>query len=61
MDKDKFTKMADIEEIIDLYTQVPTFHPDYKDKMPPSLVKRAVQLLNIGHNPVSPEEIKEKK
>jgi len=56
--------MADIEEIIDLYAEIPTFHPDYKpiiDKMPPSLVKRAFdQLLNIKRNPVLPEEITEK-
>ena len=56
--------MADIEEIIDLYVEIPTFHPDYKpivDKMPPSLVKRAFdQLLNIKRNPVLPEEITEK-
>ncbi|CAG8680338.1 3929_t:CDS:2, partial [Ambispora gerdemannii] len=56
--------MADIEEIIDLYAEIPTFHPDYKpiiDKMPQSLVKRAFdQLLNIKRNPVLPEEITEK-
>ncbi|CAG8705683.1 uncharacterized protein OCT59_003970 [Rhizophagus irregularis] len=56
--------MADIEEIIDIYAQVPTFHLDYKliiDKMPPSLVKRAFnQLLNMRRDPVSLEEITEK-
>ncbi|GES80244.1 hypothetical protein GLOIN_2v1817918 [Rhizophagus clarus] len=56
--------MADIEEIIDLYAEIPTFHPDYKpiiDKIPPSLVKRAFdQLLNIKRNPVLPKEITEK-
>src|SRR3954451_2745716 len=56
--------MADIEEIINLYAEIPTFHPDYKpiiDKMPPSLVKRAFdQLLNIKRSPVLPEEIAEK-
>ncbi len=53
--------MADIEEIIVYYAEIPTFRPDYKpiiDKMPPSLVKRAFdQLLNIKRNPVLPEEI----
>ena len=56
--------MADIEEIIDLYAQIPTFHPDYRpiiNQMSPSLVKRAFdQLLNMRHNPVSIEEITEK-
>ncbi len=40
--------MADIKEIIDLYAEIPTFHPDYKsiiDKMSPSLVKRAFDQL----------------
>ncbi|PKK63669.1 hypothetical protein RhiirC2_788559 [Rhizophagus irregularis] len=56
--------MTDIEEIIDLYAEIPTFYPDYKpiiDKMPPSLVKRAFdQLLIIKRNPVLPKEITEK-
>ena len=43
--------MADIEEIIDIHAQIPTFHSDYKpviDRMPSSLVKRAFdQLLNM--------------
>jgi hypothetical protein len=56
--------MADIEAVIDLYAQIPTFHPDYKsiiNQMPPSLVKRAFdQLLNMRRNPVSLEEITEK-
>jgi hypothetical protein len=56
--------MADIEEIIDRYVQISTFHSDYKpiiDKMPPSLVKRAFdQLLHMRRNPVSIEEITEK-
>ena len=56
--------MAGIGEIIDLYVEISTFHPDSKpiiDKMPPSLVKRAFdQLLNIKRNPVLPEEITEK-
>ncbi|CAG8577761.1 11181_t:CDS:1 [Funneliformis caledonium] len=56
--------MADIKEIIDLYAEIPTFHPDYKpiiDKMPPSLVKRAFdQLLKIKCNPVLPKDITEK-
>ncbi|RIA96408.1 hypothetical protein C1645_815436 [Glomus cerebriforme] len=56
--------MADIEEIIDIYAQIPTFHPDYKpiiDKMPPSLVKRAFnQLLNMRRDPILLEEITEK-
>ncbi|CAG8697947.1 16282_t:CDS:2 [Funneliformis caledonium] len=49
--------MADIEEIINLYVQIPTFHLDFKpilDKMPPSLVKRAFdQLLNMRLDPVA--------
>ncbi|CAG8726430.1 16494_t:CDS:2, partial [Cetraspora pellucida] len=54
----------EIEEIIDLYAQIPTFHPDYKpiiDRLPPSMVKKAFdQLLNFKRNPVLPEEITEK-
>ena len=56
--------MADIEEVIDLYVQIPTFHPDYRpiiNQMLPSLVKRAFdQLLNMRRNSVSIEEITEK-
>jgi hypothetical protein len=56
--------MADIEEIIDIYAQISTFHPNYKliiDKIPPSLVKRAFnQLLNMRCDPLSLEEITEK-
>ncbi|RIA80952.1 hypothetical protein C1645_837803 [Glomus cerebriforme] len=59
-----YAPKSDIEEILDLYAEIPTFHPDYKpiiDKMPPNLVKRAFdQLLNIKCNPVLPEEITEK-
>ncbi|CAG8490141.1 39055_t:CDS:2, partial [Gigaspora margarita] len=53
-----------IEEIIDLYAQIPTFHPDYKpiiDRLPPSIVNKAFdQLLNFKRNPVLPEEITER-
>ena len=53
--------MADIEEIIDLYAEIPTFHKPIIDKMPPSLIKRAFdQLFNIKRNSVLPEEITEK-
>ncbi|CAI2196623.1 13607_t:CDS:2 [Funneliformis geosporum] len=40
--------MADIEEIIDLYAQIPTFHPDYKpiiNQMPPKKSDQIEQYL----------------
>ncbi|RIB07892.1 hypothetical protein C2G38_2213113 [Gigaspora rosea] len=40
--------MTDIEEIIDLYAEIPSFHEDYKyllNKLPPSLINDAWKRL----------------
>ncbi|CAI2173181.1 14487_t:CDS:2, partial [Funneliformis geosporum] len=45
---------ADIEEVIDLYAQIPTFYPDYKpiiNQMPPKeITEKSDQIEQYLHN-----------